>query len=127
MKVLKHSDKNFSRHLFKLTNAAPLFDDTIDRSVQRILNSVRKDGDQALLRMAKKFDNVVMEKKDLRVTDADLSEASQNTGKDVIAALKFAHKNIELFHRKGLRKGWKDKNTQDIRIMQMDIHTETHT
>ena len=112
MKVLKHSDKNFSRHLFKLTNAAPLFDDTIDRSVQRILNSVRKDGDQALLRMAKKFDNVVMEKKDLRVTDANLSEASQNTGKDVIAALKFAHKNIELFHRKGLRKGWKDKNAQ---------------
>ena len=28
------------------------------------------------------------------------------------AALKFAHKNIEAFHRKGLRKGWSGKNAQ---------------
>jgi histidinol dehydrogenase len=112
MNVLKHTDKNFSRRLSKLTNAAPLFDDAIDRSVRGILKAVRKDEDQALVRFAKKFDNVAMSSKDLRVTNAELRSASRNVGKDVAAALKFAHKNIESFHRKGLRKGWSGKNVQ---------------
>ena len=112
MNVLKHSDKNFLRHLSKLANTTPLFDDAIDRSVRGILKSVGKDGDQALVRFAKKFDNVVMSKKDLRVTGPELSGASRSVGKDVAAALKFAHRNIESFHRKGLRKGWSGKNTQ---------------
>ena len=112
MNVLKHTDKNFSRRLSKLTNAAPLFDDAIDRSVRGILKAVRKDEDQALVRFAKKFDNVAMSSKDLRVTNAELRSASRKVGKDVAAALKFAHKNIESFHRKGLRKGWSGKNVQ---------------
>ena len=112
MNVLKHTDKNFLRRLSRLANAAPLFDDAIDRSVRGILKSARKDGDQALVRFAKKFDNVVMSKNDLRVTSAELRSASRNVEKEVAAALKFAHKNIESFHRKGLRKGWSGKNVQ---------------
>ncbi len=112
MNVLKHTDKNFSRRLSRLVNAAPLFDDAIDRSVRAILKSVRRDGDQALVRFAKKYDNVVISKRDLRVTNGQLRSASRNIGKDVAAALKFAHRNIESFHRRGLRKGWTGKNAQ---------------
>ena len=112
MNVLKHTDKNFLACLSRLASAAPLFDDTIDRSVRAILKSVRRDGDQALVRFAKKYDNVVIFKKDLRVTSEQFRGASRNIGKDVVAALKFAHKNIESFHHKGLRKGWAGKNPQ---------------
>ena len=112
MNVLKYTDKNFLRHLSKLSNATPLFDDIIDRSVRGILKSVRNDGDQALLRFAKKFDNVVMSKEDLRVTDTELRIATRSLGKSVAGALKFAHRNIETFHRKGLRKDWSGKNAQ---------------
>ena len=112
MNVLKYTDKNFLRRLSKLSNATPLFDDIIDRSVRGILKSVRNDGDQALLRFAKKFDNVVMSKEDLRVTGTELRIATRSVGANVTAALKFAHRNIETFHRKGLRKGWSGKNAQ---------------
>ncbi len=112
MNVLEYTDKNFSRRLLRLANAAPLFDDAIDRSVRGIIKSVRKDGDQALVRFAIKFDNVAMPSKDLRVTNAELRSASRNIKKDMAIALKFAHKNIESFQRKGLRKGWNGKNAQ---------------
>ena len=76
MNVLKHTDKNFLARLSRLTSAAPLFDDAIDRSVRAILKSVRRDGDQALVRFAKKYDNVVIFKKDLRVTSEQFRGAS---------------------------------------------------
>lgn len=112
MKILKHTDPNFARGRSRLVAAAPLFDTDIERRVQGILRSVKSDGDKALLRFAKKFDGVQMAAGDLAVSSTELRGASRAVGRDVNAALKFAHKNIVAFHRKGLRKGWSGKNTQ---------------
>ena len=112
MKILKHTDPNFARRRSKLAAAAPLFDEGIERRVRDILRAVKADGDKALLRFTKKFDGVKMAAGDLAVSSTELRGASRAVGADVKAALKFAHKNIEAFHRKGLRKGWSGKNAQ---------------
>jgi len=112
MKILKHTDQNFARRRSRLAAAAPLFDADIERRVRDILRAVKSDGDKALLRFAKKFDGVKMAACDLAVSSMELRGASRAVGQDVKAALKFAHKNIEAFHRKGLRKGWSGKNAQ---------------
>ena len=112
MKILKHTDPNFARRRSWLVVAAPLFDEGIERRVRGILRAVKADGDKALVRFAKKFDGVKMAAGNLAVSSTELRGASRAVERDVKAALKFAHKNIEAFHGKGLRKGWSGKNAQ---------------
>ncbi len=40
MNVLKHTDKNYVSQLLAIAQAAPLFDDAVDRSVRAILKAV---------------------------------------------------------------------------------------
>jgi len=116
MNVLKHTDKNYVSQLLAIAQAAPLFDDAVDRSVRAILKAVKQDGDKALIRYAKKFDGVNITAADLVVSNPDQHNATARTPGDVRQALEFAHKNIAAFHRKGLRKGWSGKNTQGASV-----------
>ena len=116
MKVLKHSDKQFAKRLFAMAEAAPLFDEAVDRRVRAILKAVQKDGDPALLRFTKKFDGANLTVRDLPVSIPNLHNASWRTDDAVHAALEFAHQNIESFHRQGLRVGWTGKNAQGATV-----------
>jgi len=116
MNVLKHKDKDFVERLLTMAEAQPLFDEAIDRKVKGILKAVKKEGDKALVRFAKKFDGVNFTERDLFVSIPNLDNASWRTTEDVHEALDFAHRNIEAFHRAGLRKAWQGRNEQGAKV-----------
>ncbi|MBL69807.1 MAG: histidinol dehydrogenase [Verrucomicrobiales bacterium] len=116
MNILKHNDKDFVGRLFTMAEAQPLFDEAIDRKVKGILKAVKKEGDKALVRFAKKFDGVNFTERDLFVSIPNLHNASWRTTEDVHEALDFAHRNIEAFHRAGLRKPWQGRNEQGAKV-----------
>ncbi|MBR90238.1 MAG: histidinol dehydrogenase [Verrucomicrobiales bacterium] len=116
MNVLKHKDKDFVERLLTMAEAQPLFDEAIDRKVKGILKAVKKEGDKALVRFAKKFDGVNFAERDLFVSIPNLDNASWRTTEDVHEALDFAHRNIEAFHRAGLRKAWQGRNEQGAKV-----------
>jgi histidinol dehydrogenase len=66
-------------------------------SVQAIIDDVWKNGDEALIRLAKQYDKVDI--KSLRVSDAELDRAAAGIDPAVRKALAFAKRRIERFHR----------------------------
>ena len=69
----------------------------LEELVGNILDDVRKNGDEALLRYSKKFDNI--ELKQLEVTDEDIEKAIKQVPDDLKEAIALAKSNIEKFHK----------------------------
>ncbi|TVR68747.1 MAG: histidinol dehydrogenase [Sphaerobacteraceae bacterium] len=72
--------------------------------VERIIERVRADGDQALLHFNKLIDNVELDR--LQVTPAEFEAARDQVPADVYRAMQFSRERIELFHTQQLRTSW---------------------
>ncbi|HYH05300.1 MAG TPA: histidinol dehydrogenase [Bacillota bacterium] len=77
-------------------------------AVAEILSLVRNSGDQALIDLTAKFDGVVLNVTDLRVTPAEFDVAYQQVPAEFLQALRQAKENIIAFHTKQLPKDWLD-------------------
>jgi histidinol dehydrogenase len=69
---------------------------------QDVINQVRNDGDEAVVRFAKQFDAKNFEASMLKATKKDFAEARASLNSDVISAIEQAHNNIEKFHSEQL-------------------------
>ena len=72
--------------------------------VTDIIKDVRKNGDQALMAYAKKFDKA--ELTSLEVTEGEIQEAFASVEPEFVEILKEAAVNIRAFHEKQLREGF---------------------
>src|SRR5216683_6327190 len=68
----------------------------IEPAVRRIVDDVRRNGDRALLKYARRFD-ALAPKQGLRVSDSELRAAWKNAPAPVRKALRMAEKNIRRF------------------------------
>jgi histidinol dehydrogenase len=110
MKIVRHSDQNFSAKLRELASGASLFDAVIEERTKAILQNVYLHGDQALLELTEKFDGAKLSAEQLAVTAAELLAASIKADESLRAAVAEAEKNIAGFAKKSLRKNWQAKN-----------------
>ena len=78
--------------------------DDINEKVKDILEDVKQNGDNALKKYAKIFDNAEIE--NLEVTQEEIDEAYKNTDEKFKETLKLAYNNIEKFHKKQLRNSY---------------------
>ena len=78
--------------------------DDINEKVKAILEDVKQNGDNALKKYAKMFDNAEIE--NLEVTQEEIDEAYKNTDEKFKETLKLAYNNIEKFHKKQLRNSY---------------------
>ena len=78
--------------------------DDINEKVKSILEDVKQNGDNALKKYAKMFDNAEIE--NLEVTQEEIDEAYKNTDEKFKETLKLAYNNIEKFHKKQLRNSY---------------------
>lgn len=75
-------------------------------AVSRILEQVRRRGDEALVSYTRRFDAPGFKLRDLRVTDREKKKASASVERQFIRALNRAAAQIEQFHRRQLRTGF---------------------
>jgi len=79
--------------------------ESIQREVEGIIERVRKDGDDEIIRFYESFfGKRVLDKESLKVSREEFSKARSSVPEDFIDALKVAAKNIEKFHREQLPK-----------------------
>ena len=78
--------------------------DDINEKVKAILEDVKQNGDNALKKYAKMFDNAEID--NLEVTQEEIDEAYKNTDEKFKETLKLAYNNIEKFHKKQLRNSY---------------------
>lgn len=73
-------------------------------TVNTIIETVKKEGDQALIRYTQQFDGV--ELTDLRVTKAELDNAYRHLDQPILAAIRQAIANVRAFHEQQKAKSW---------------------
>jgi histidinol dehydrogenase len=116
MNLLRHTDRDFAERRATLAAASSLFDPTIEERTRGILTEVQKGGDAALLELTKRFDGAELQAEQLVVGAAEKFNASLTADEDLRAAVEAAHRNIERFSKKSLRRGWTAHNTQGARV-----------
>ena len=75
--------------------------DDVNEKVKAILEDVKQNGDNALKKYAKMFDNANIET--IEVTEKEIEEAYNRVDEKFKETLKLAYNNIEKFHKKQLR------------------------
>jgi histidinol dehydrogenase len=88
-------EKDFSAFLGRNRDT----DENVDRVVADIVADVRARGDAALVEYTRKFDKVDTDAKGLRIYDAERRAAAARVPAAQRAALDFASRRIEAFHR----------------------------
>lgn len=112
MNVLRHSERDFSRRLEQLAAHSSLFDKTVEERTREIIDTVRARGDEALLELTARFDGARLALDQLAVSTSEKFNASLLADEQLRLAVAAAHRNIDRFSRKSLRRAWHATNAQ---------------
>ncbi len=85
---------------------APLLPQSLLRRVKRIVEEVRRGGDEALLRLTLRFDGVRLRREELRVGREEVEEAYGEVDRETLRSLKEAARALRKYHRKQLPPSW---------------------
>ena len=78
-----------------------------EAAVRNILETVKRQGNKALLDYAKKFDwGQTLSLGNMRVSGSELDAAYQQISKELLDAIQLAKTNIEAFHKQHLPQSW---------------------
>ncbi|MBP5242729.1 MAG: histidinol dehydrogenase, partial [Clostridia bacterium] len=94
----------------ELLNRGGFEDEKLVATVKEIVAKVKKEGDEALIAYAQKFDNTALTKDTMSVSKAEIDEAYAEIDPKLLASIRLAVKNILEYHSRN--------------IMQEDIRTD---
>jgi histidinol dehydrogenase len=77
-----------------------------EATVREIIQTVQRQGNQALFRYSEEFDNYPLSAENLRVSGAELDAAYQQVSQELLSAIQLACQNIDSFHRQRVPKNW---------------------
>jgi histidinol dehydrogenase len=99
-------------------------DDGVGARVKSILETVKIQGDQALLEFTERFDGVRLNPENLRVSVDEIEQARSEVSDDFIEAMRLAQDNISAFHRRQLPQSWMTFEEQGIILGQRMVSLE---
>ena len=107
MKVIKTDSPEFAPVRDKLLNRGVTYGKSIESSVKTIIESVRKNGDKALIKYTKKFDGIQLTPSTIRISKETIKKAYSKVEGSDIKKLEYAAKRINEFHKHQKISGWK--------------------
>ncbi|RJP28920.1 MAG: histidinol dehydrogenase [Candidatus Omnitrophota bacterium] len=110
MKIIRPA----SKQLDKIYNRGQIRYRRIEEKVKKIIEDVRFNGDDAVLKYTKKFDKVKMQLRQLKVAEADISGAYQNINPDFVSNLKIVIDNVTKFYNKTLKRSWRTRGSDGV-------------
>lgn len=119
MILISNPDKSQWAEILKrpVMNVDNLFD-----TVRSIIDSVKAEGDRAVIDYEEKFDKVVLTS--LAVTDEELAEAETLVSEELKAAIRLAKQNIETFHASQRFEGKKVETQPGVTCWQKAVAIE---
>lgn len=85
-----------------------------EATVSEIVQTVKRQGDRALIHYTAEFDGQTLTADRLRVSGAELDAAFQQVSQELLAAIQLAADNIRDFHRQRVPKSWVTFGERDI-------------
>jgi histidinol dehydrogenase len=83
---------------------------------RRVVEDVRRNGDRAAVRYARKFDGIDLSAQGFTVSRAEIRRAYAQVPREFIAALRAAAKNIRAVARRQLPRSWAFESVPGVRI-----------
>ena len=111
--MLRIVDSGNRRAVRELLAPERVRDAATDRRVAAIVNGVRRGGDAALLRYARKFDGL---DGPLEVPLADMRRAAATVPREVRAAIREAARNIRTVAKRQVPKGWRARVAPGVTV-----------
>ncbi|WP_312425961.1 histidinol dehydrogenase [Lacrimispora sp.] len=108
MRIVKLNETSRRNILADLLKRDPNNYGTYADTVQEIVETVKRDGDQAVFAYTKEFDKAEIKAGNLKVTEQEIEEAMKEVDPELIEILKKSMKNIRQFHEKQRQFSWFD-------------------
>jgi len=84
----------------------PAIDYKAEESARNILNAVRQEGDEAVIRFAREYDSVQLTPESMLVSQKEMNEARDKVDNAFIVAAREVHKRVLTFAKAGMKKNW---------------------
>ncbi|MBF0531815.1 MAG: histidinol dehydrogenase [Candidatus Omnitrophica bacterium] len=97
----------------------------IEQKVGKIIEDVRLNGDEAVLRYTKQFDRVKLTPKNLRVGECEISAGFQSITSDFIEDLKIVINNVSHFYKRQVQKPCRVKDEEGILLKENIVPLES--
>lgn len=110
MKLVRVGSKQFQR----LCDRGSGRNKRVIESVRKIVENVKSNGDEAIIKYTRKFDKIKLTPKDFRVSECETSGAYQDIKPEFATHLKIVIDNITKFYKKHLKKSWKIKDANGV-------------
>jgi histidinol dehydrogenase len=115
MRILESSNKGFMRELDTILAQRREEMTGIEETVREIIEGVRGNGDEALIRYSRQFDGVEISPKEMEIPHNEWGRATKGMEQEALASLKRAAERIETFHRHQLAHSWFDTEQGIVR------------
>ena len=112
-------------YLELIKNREDAVQEEVNVVVKGILDDVKVNGDDAVVRYTNKFDSPAVTKDNLKVTRSEIKAAYGKVEEEFLVALKEAAENITFFHEKQKRNSWMVTKEQGIVLGQSVRALET--
>ena len=119
MKIYNYPSKTAEKKVSAIINRGLSFSKKDYQTVNRILEDVRRHGDEAVIKYARRFDAPNLTPASLRVSAGELAAASKKVDRSFVRALNRAASQIEAFHRQQVRQSWIDTRRPGTMLGQM--------
>ena len=119
MKILRHPSAAADKKINVIIRRNIEFRKKDVNTVTRILNAVKRNGDDALVRFSRQFDAPQMTADALAVTPEEMAAASKQVDRTFTRALNRAAAQIERFHHQQLPRSWIDTRRSGTFLGQM--------
>ena len=119
MKIYTYPSKAAESKVSAIINRGLSFRKKDYQTVSRILDDVRRHGDEAVIKYARRFDAPQMTLDSLKVSAKELNAASKKVDRSFVRALNRAASQIESFHRQQVRQSWIDTQRPGTLLGQM--------
>lgn len=106
IKIYTYPSKSAEKRVSAVSNRGLAFSKKDHADVLRILQTVQKKGDSALIHYVNRFDAPNLKLSDLKVSNAEMAEASEKVDADFLKSLDRAALQIGQFHRRQVRQSW---------------------
>jgi len=110
VKLIRTDSRGFAKVRSQLLSRGVTYGESIESSVRKIINDVRVNGDKALIKYTKKFDNVSLTPVTLQVDQKVIKEAYSKVNRSDVECLEYAASRIREFHKHQKISGWQYKD-----------------
>jgi histidinol dehydrogenase len=119
MKIYTYPSTAAEKRLAAIVNRGLSFRKNDYLTVSRILEDVRRNGDEAVIKYARRFDAPNLSVDSMKVSAKETASASKSVDRTFVRAMNRAASQIEAFHRQQVRQSWIDTRRPGAVLGQM--------